>query len=345
MIWIDLENSPHVLFFQPIIERLWQRGEDVFLTARDFAQTIPLLEETGYPFHTVGTRAQGGKVKKALALLERGRQLRKLLRAQGVQPTVSMGHGSRGHLIGAAMARIPALTTYDYEYVDSFLHNYLAKAVFVPAVLSDDDLRSAGIRRANLHRYPGLKEEVYLRNFTPDPNFPKATGLDPSKIKIVVRPPSAGSHYHRSEAEQLLLQLLRRIAERNDIQCILLPRYPEQRAEMVAHFQNAHCDVLMPEHTLDGKNLIFYADAVVSGGGTMIREAAVLGVPAYTIFQGRKGGVDRHLAETGRLRFLDSAADVERVPLSHRPPVSPSYEQNDDLVEFFVEAILRYRKN
>ena len=43
----------------------------------------------------------------------------------------------------------------------------------------------------------------------------------------------------------------------------------------------------------------------------MNREAAALGVPAYTTFAGRLGAVDRMLVEEGSLRVLTSADDLE----------------------------------
>jgi predicted glycosyltransferase len=64
-------------------------------------------------------------------------------------------------------------------------------------------------------------------------------------------------------------------------------------------------------------------DAVVSAGGTMLREAAYLGVPAYSIFRSRVGAVDRQLAAAGRLCMLRSPADFPRVELSARGSLRP----------------------
>ena len=68
--------------------------------------------------------------------------------------------------------------------------------------------------------------------------------------------------------------------------------------------------MMIPEHVIDGLNLIWFSDFVVSGGGTMNREAAALGVPVYSIFRGKTGAVDRYLAEQGRLTLLRSVDDV-----------------------------------
>jgi predicted glycosyltransferase len=58
-------------------------------------------------------------------------------------------------------------------------------------------------------------------------------------------------------------------------------------------------------------NIIWNSDLVVSGGGTMNREAAAMGVPVYSIFRGPIGAVDRFLSSKGRLVMLESAEQVE----------------------------------
>src|SRR5580658_7344135 len=53
-IWIDLDNSPHVPFFIPIIEGIERRGHQVFLTARDSYQVCELLRLHGLSCQVVG---------------------------------------------------------------------------------------------------------------------------------------------------------------------------------------------------------------------------------------------------------------------------------------------------
>jgi uncharacterized protein len=93
----------------------------------------------------------------------------------------------------------------------------------------------------------------------------------------------------------------------------LLPRNKKQgdfmRQRWPQWFAN-HKTVIPP--ALDGLNLIWHSDLLVSGGGTMNREAAALGVPAYSIFRGPIGAVDRHLQQTGRLVLIESPEDVAR---------------------------------
>jgi uncharacterized protein len=71
--------------------------------------------------------------------------------------------------------------------------------------------------------------------------------------------------------------------------------------------------VIVPEQAVDAQSLIAFSDLVVSAGGTMNREAAALGVPVYTTYGGRLGGVDEALIREGRLRPLTDPRALELV--------------------------------
>jgi hypothetical protein len=69
--------------------------------------------------------------------------------------------------------------------------------------------------------------------------------------------------------------------------------------------------VILPDGAVDAQSLIALADLVVSAGGTMNREAAALGVPVYTTYGGRLGGVDEELIRDGRLKPLTDPRALE----------------------------------
>ena len=145
----------------------------------------------------------------------------------------------------------------------------------------------------------------YLADFTPDAAVLAELGLDGGAPLAVVRTPPAVSLYHRFE-HPLFAALLERLREQ--AQVVVLPRTPEQRAELAAAG-----GYVLPERAIDAQSLIAFADVVVSAGGTMNREAVALGTPVWTTFEGRLGAVDARLIAEGRLRRLERAEDVEVV--------------------------------
>jgi uncharacterized protein len=297
-VWVDLTNSPHVLVMRPVIRALEAQGAEVRVTARDFAQTLGLLERFGIEHDAIGRHRGGRLAAKAAGLA--GRSLALARWARGRRFDLALGHGSNDVTVAAALLRIPSATAFDYEWakVQHTVNCRLAKAVVVPEAIPPERLRPYGAGPEKLRRYPGLKEEYYLADFEPDGAVLDELGLDPARPIAVVRTPPAVSLYHRFE-NPLFAQVLDRL---RGTQTVVLPRTPEQRAELGGF--------IVPEHAVDAQSLVAYADLVISAGGTMNREAVALGTPVWTTFEGRMGAVDEALIASGRLRRLARAEDV-----------------------------------
>jgi predicted glycosyltransferase len=124
---------------------------------------------------------------------------------------------------------------------------------------------------------------------------------------------------------------------------VLLARNQKQedaiRAEWPGLF--ASSKIVVPPGAVDGLNLIWHSEMVISGGGTMNREAAALGVPVYSIFRGHIGAVDRYLANLGRLTLIDSVADVEKkIRLERRPRSSGPRTGSNETLNRIVENVI-----
>ena len=304
-IWVDLTNSPHVLVMRPVIANLRARGHEVEVTARDFAQTLGLLERFGIEHETIGHHRGGRVTAKAAGLAARSSELARW--ARGRHFDRALGHGSNDITIAAALLRISSSTMFDYEWA-TVQHNIncrLADAVVVPDVIPPERLYRYGAR-GKVRGYPGLKEEYYLSDFEPTASVLADLGLDAQRPIVVVRTPPEVSLYHRFEND-LFAQVLGRLGA-SDVQSVVLPRTPEQRAEL-----ERAGGFIVPEHAIDAQSLIACADLVVSAGGTMNREAVALGTPVYTVFEGRLGAVDERLIADGRLRRLTSADELQPV--------------------------------
>ena len=311
-IWVDLTNSPHVLVLAPVIHRLRAAGHDVEVTARDFAQTLGLCERFGIEHEAIGSHRGASLSCKARGLAERSLALRRFAAGRGFE--LAFGHGSNDITVAAASLRIPCSTMFDYEWA-TVQHNVncrLAQAVVVPDAIPPDRLYRYGAR-GKLRAYAGLKEEYYLSNFEPDPSVLAELGLDPEQPVAVVRTPPAVSLYHRFEND-LFAQVLDRL---RGAQTVVLPRTPEQRAELARAG-----GFIVPRSAIDAQSLIAYADLVVSAGGTMNREAVALGTPVFTVFEGRLGAVDERLINEGRLKKLERADQIELVKRDPGGPAS-----------------------
>jgi predicted glycosyltransferase len=352
-VWIDLTNSPHVLVMRPVIEALREDGHEVRVTARDFAQTLQLLDRFGIE-HTAIGRHRGERLQdKALGLASRSGALVRWARAEqsgragGRGPTrsrlsaqrfdIALGHGSNDVSVAARLLRIPCSTMFDYEWaaIQHHVNCRLAQAVVAPDAIPLERLERYGAK-GKVHPYEGLKEEYYLADFEPDPLVLAELGVDRERPLMVVRTPPEVSLYHRFKNDLFadVLARLREAAREEGVQSVVLPRTPEQRAQL-----SGVPGFTVPERAIDAQSLIAFADLVISAGGTMNREAVALGTPVYTTFEGRLGAVDERLIAEGRLRKLRGAGDLN---LAKRDPSAVSQRVRRDprrLVELLLSPL------
>jgi hypothetical protein len=308
-IWIDLGNSPHVPFFKALAGEFETRGHEVVWTARDYAQTVELARRAGLDAAVFGTHGGKNVAAKAGKFAKRVADLIRWGRGRGIGLVVS--HNSQEPLVTARILGIRSVNLMDYEHhPGNHLSFRAARRVIVPESFPQIAVERFGAAR-KVKRFEGIKEDVYLSEHTPDPAFVKeleSLGVGPGNVLVVVRPHAPEALYHRGVENRLLDELLDRFAAEENVRIILLPRKGYQGDEL--RRKHPQSNIIIPDHALDGANLIASADLVVSGGGTMNREAAALGVPAYTIFAGETAAIDQYLIDTGRLKAIRTSEEA-----------------------------------
>ncbi|MFL5969047.1 MAG: DUF354 domain-containing protein [Gaiellaceae bacterium] len=306
-VWVDMTASAHVLVFRPLVELLRDRGDDVEITSRDYSQTLQLLELHGLEATVLGRHGGRSRLGKARSLFSRLQGLRAWARPRDFD--LALAHGSHELTLTARRLGIPSATTHDYEFakLQHHLGMRAATRVVVPDSIPPARLKRFGAVPPKLLRYPGLKEEYYLADFEPDRQVLDELGVDTNRVVVVLRPPPDVSLYHR-QANPLFPQTLDFLGKHDEAQAVVLPRTHEQR-DFVRTLDLP--SMIVPDRAVDAQSLIAFADVVVSAGGTMNREAAAFGVPVYTTYRGRLGGVDEELIRQGRLRPLTDPRALE----------------------------------
>jgi predicted glycosyltransferase len=345
-IWIDLDNTPHVPLFAPIIRHYRDLGIDVILTARDHAKTVELLDLKSFAgtFEVIGRHHGKSKIAKLAGTVARAKQLRAFIQVQlrkGKRISVAVSHGSRAMVFAARSLRIPLLTMYDYEYTETRIFNRFSDKVLVPHAIPDDVLDNIGLSANKRLKYSGLKEEVYIGNYKPDLGLRQSLldqhNLTGNTVLAVVRPPATTANYHSGESETLLQDVLKHLLFTKDTFVIVVPRTLEQvidlryQTERIAPDRDRYTILTDP---VDGLDLAYAADLLISGGGTMNREAALLGTPVYSIFTGRLGALDADMERRGVITFIRNSGDVSRIRLERK--AERAFETPSDAVESFV---------
>ncbi|MFO1313556.1 MAG: DUF354 domain-containing protein [Burkholderiales bacterium] len=331
-VWIDLDNSPHVPFFVPIIRELERRGHQVVLTSRDAFQVCNLADSYGLSHTRVGTHYGANKVAKVAGTLYRSLQLAPFVLRE--RPDLSLSHGSRPLVILSSALRIPTALLFDYEFA-KILPLFKADLGIAPKAIDASGL--AGQFKRGLRTFTGLKEDVYVASFKPGPSVRGELGMTEDEILVTIRPPATEAHYHNPESDALFSGVVDYIGKFPRARMVILPRNERTQRDMITARWQGWCRerrIIIPDRVLNGLDLIWASDLVISGGGTMNREAAALGVPVYSIFRGKLGAVDRYLADEGRLILVTSAPDIaERIRVvsrpksTHVPPVGRALEE------------------
>ena len=306
-IWIDLDNSPNVPFFAPIVEELKKRDYAVVLTVRDCFQVRELADLFHLNYRLIGRHSGKSKIRKMAGLCFRALQLIPTVLRE--KPDLAVSVCSRSQLILSMFCRIPSLFMGDYEFATGWA--FIRPAwLMCPEVIPNAAIRLDSNR---ILKYPGIKEDVYVPRFVPDPSIRAQLGLREEEMVATIRPPASEAHYHNSQSDELFDAAVEFLGKCPGVKLVALPRNEKQAIELQERWPDLLLNGTMriPNGVVNGLNLLWHSDFVISAGGTMNREAAALGVPVYSVFRGRIGAVDRYLANRARLVLLTSVEDIQ----------------------------------
>jgi predicted glycosyltransferase len=290
------------------------------------------------PHVTIGRHGGSSKIGKVFNLAQRSSQLIACVWGQKIDLAVS--HGSRSQIVAARMLGIPSVAMDDYEYSEAWIANSLATWILMPKHIPEKRLQALGFCMRKLRRYSGYKEELYLPYFKPDPAFRASIGVPKGKMLVTIRPSAMYANYHDPLSEQILLKVIEKVLETPDAWPLIVSRIEKDKNFIRARFGD---QVHFLEKAVDGLQLIWNSDVFISGGGTMNREAGLLGVPVYSIFTGRKPYLDEYLAERGRLAFIDTLEKVSQIKIAKRDKPATFVPEQPELVKTVVDILMSLR--
>ena len=274
------------------------------------------------PIEVFGTHGGKGIIQKGLKF--GGRVLQLIRWTRGKQIDLVVSHNSHEPLAVARLLGLNSVNLMDYEHHPmNHLSFRFAKRVIVPESFPTEFLSKFGADESKVKRFNGLKEDVYLADFQADKEFGNELGelgISPENILIVVRPHAPEALYHRQFSNEVLDTFLDKFAANTNVKIVLLPRKNYQGEQLKK--LHPQPNIIIPEGVLDGANLIAFADLVVSGGGTMNREAAALGTPAITIFAGKPAAIDEMLIKQGRMIKIETHEDLDKITLAKKSSIA-----------------------
>jgi predicted glycosyltransferase len=333
-VWIDIDNPPQVQYLLPFDAAFRRAGMATVITARDYGRTVEMLDAAGADAHVFGERVGRGKLRKGIAALRRAHELTGLFDRMG-RPDALLG-ASRASALAAWRMGIPGFLIGDYEHVHVALYRLTRSKILHPDVIDSAAFVRHGLRQDALIPFRGLKEDLSFAGLDLDGFPPFDLGAVPEHtVRVLFRPPSETSHYYDESSTDMARAALRWLAQSG----VLLVFAPRERGQLALldGLPWSHPPVVLRQ-SVPFVSLLKSVDAVICAGGTMLREAAYLGIPAYSIFRSESGAVDRWLEQIGRARLLGTPADLPTIQLRRRDPLR-RLDSNPQLIDQLVAVV------
>lgn len=294
-IWFDIVNSSQAQFFRPFVEE-FRDGNELIITTRDLSETNNLVGEYG-----LGYRCFGGHLGTNKALKIWGHLWRTLMMTGYVRGFDHVfSHGSVSPIALKKIYRGELISFFDNEHSDSFgMLGKHSDHFFVPHVLEKDARAVLGIK-TRLKTYPGVKEQIYMADFVPDRN--KISSI-PFEQYVVVRPEAWKSDY--VDNKSILAYDLTNALVEAGYNVVFLPRYGDHPPWMDGEER-----VFVPGKALDGKQLCWFSRGVLTGSGTLAREAGTMGVPSVSFYPSKPLKVDLWMNEQGHIHRSRDLTDI-----------------------------------
>lgn len=314
-IWLEISNSPHINLFLGMLEEL-RRSHEVVVTARPLANTVQLLELHGIAHTVVGKHYGAARLAKAYGYPVRVCQLWSFLRGRKID--VALSQSSFHSPVVARLLGVRSIYMNDNEHALGNVPAFLAAStILVPECFPPEKLRRQCASPRKVHRYPGIKEGIYLHRMEALLRSRRASRRG-ARRSIYVRPEPSTAQYYRG-ATNFLDALLAGLKDEADV--TLLPRDREQARR---YGEPRFKGLTVLSGVLDLAQIAPRCDLFIGAGGTMTREMAVLGIPTISVYQDELLDVDRYLIARGALVHRPSLAADEALRYldnaTRRPP-------------------------
>lgn len=304
-IWYDLLTPKQVLFFGPVIEEMKSAGAEVLVTSRRYREVGPLAERTGLELRYVGERGSKGQEEQLLAATRRQAEMIPVVKEFAPDAAVSIASAVCARVAFGLGIKHVAVNDSPHSEVAARLSLPLSYKLLCPWVIPYEAWEKYGIQKKQVTTYHALDPAAWLKRKPLAGPVPK---LDPRKKTITVRVQESDAPYlARADlgwTDKLLAALLDAFP---DINLVALCRYDFQVEEIKDKF-GSRC--IVPDEIVSGFGLLSSTDLFVGMGGTMNAEAALMGVPTISAFQGFLY-TDKYLESVGLLaRALTASALV-----------------------------------
>jgi uncharacterized protein len=320
-LWFDLVTPKQLLFFRPVIEGLRKDGHQVLATSRRYREVEQLASMLGLELSFVGSRGGKDPREQFKLSLERMGQLLPMVVKFSPDVSVSVASADCARVSFGLRVRHIAVNDSPHSMVAGKLSLPLTHHLMTPWIIPFSAWSVFGVSRERISRYRALDPAAWLKR-RPRRESSRAEAGNGKKATILVRLEESYAPYLAGSDESWSERILVRLAQDfKGQQLVALCRYDDQLASVKKRFGSSY---VVPKGAVDGARSIERSDVFVGMGGTMTTEAALLGVPAVSAFQGAELYTEKYLLSK---RLLLKARSVDEVSKCVRASLDPQYRE------------------
>jgi len=313
-VWADILTPKQVLFFAPVVQELRESGVEVLLTSRRYREVVPVAELAGLDLTYVGERGGRGKEEQLVAATRRQAEMIPIVKDFGPRLAFSTGSVVCARVAFGFGIKHIAVNDSPHSEIAGRLSLPLSYHLLCPWVIPYTAWRKFGLDRRQVSTYHALDPAAWLKRKSPEGPVPD---IDPKKRTVTVRVQESDAPYLAGVDERLTDSLLESLVETfPDCNIVVLCRYDYQVKDVISKF-GSRC--IVPEEVVSGHSLLARTDLFIGMGGTMNAEAALMGVPAMSLFQGSLF-TDRYLES---VRLLERPLTIQAVVKRARKLIDP----------------------
>ncbi|MFX1259278.1 MAG: DUF354 domain-containing protein [Promethearchaeota archaeon] len=346
-IWLDFCEPKSVTMLRPLYEKLIGEYE-IFITARDYDSTYYLLDNWGVDYIPVGKYGGNTLIGKLKAYSNRLSLLIQIVEKEN--PNFLFCITSPEALRISFGLQIPNIMFNDeprsfgpctttFSYVDQLI---------VPRCIPLELYLDYNLKKEKIIRFYGIDEVGWLFDFKSDIKVVKALNLEENQYVICRTEPTQAGYLadkmkpYETKLSDIVPSLLNLAP---DLKYLILTRNNEQYKYLNKIFKNEiKIDRIRVYKGLDKlAHIMFFSKLVLTGGGTMVRESALLGVPSIEFFPLETYPQEKFLITTGfPLKHFHQAEDcvnqaIEYIEGSYKIDTSQKIKNLENPIDIGLE--------
>jgi hypothetical protein len=303
-IWIDIEEPKAGIMFYQMIKWFQKEKCHLLITARDFDSTFSIMDDTGFSYRKIGRHGGDTLQGKMKAFIERLDLL--FTEITQFKPDFFVTFGSVEGSRLAMGLQIPSIGFSD-EPRSIFVSKQLFACIdrlITPACIPIEDYLNLGAKVDRIIRYNGIDEIAWLSHYEPNPAVLTSFKVEKGKFVLIRSEPSFADYFmHQMKQDETLIgKFFPPLFDKHpEFTYLILVRTSKQESwlceQLKAYLGNPN--VVITRYLPHIVDLCFYAKLVISGGGTIVRESSLLGVPSIEYFQGKSAPQEEFLIQNG----------------------------------------------